>query len=110
MKAKLSSSPSSKGLDKIDVNVVLSKIMLNWFGIDRILYVVEYTRENMIRYDNMRDAWKKGVKYEFNEYRRYVTTNPIEALSWIERGVALVRVDGKRQCEWEEEYGIERER
>lgn len=106
MKAKLSSSPSSKG---IDVNVAISKIMLNWFGVDSILYNIEYTRENMIGYDNMRDAWKNGVKYEFNEYRRYVTTNPIEALDLMQRGINLVSVDGLRQCEWEEEYGIEAE-
>ena len=87
--------------------IAISKIMLNWFGVDNILANIDYTRENLIRYDNMRDAWKTGVSYEFNEYRRYVTTNPIEALEWMNRGINLVSVDGKRQCEWEEEYGIE---
>lgn len=94
---------------KTNRRIAISKIMLNWFGVDNILANIDYTRENMIRYDNMRDAWSKGVEYEFidKDYRRFVTKDPIEAWDWIERGINLERVGGLRPCEWEEEYGIE---
>ena len=94
---------------KINRRIAISKIMLNWFGIDSILYNIDYTRENMIRYDNIQGAWSKGVEYEFiDKYnRRFVTKDPIEAWGWIERGINLERVDDLCQCEWEEKYGME---
>lgn len=96
---------------KTNRHIAISKIMLNWFGIDSILNNIDYTRENMMRYDNIKDSWSKGVEYEFinKGNLRFVTEDPIEAWNWIERGLKMESVDGRRQLEWEKEYGIEKE-
>ena len=97
---------------KINRRIAISKIMLNWFGIDSILNNIDYTRENMIRYDNMRDSWcELRVSYSFNAGRERLlsTTNPITALRWMQAGMELVMVEGLCQREWEEEFGIEKD-
>lgn len=92
-----------------DINVV-SKIIVRWFGIDNIIDNIEDSYENITRYDSIKMLWRKGgVNYEFiNCYNiKFVTDDAIEALDWMQRGLTLVRVDGKCQREWEDEYGIE---
>ena len=96
------------GIDGQNRVNAITKIMVYWFGLDNI----KSNQENNLRYRAIRRWWyAENVEYAFynKKYQWYTTTDPVEALRWINEGDVLYYVDNMSKDDWEEEHGIELE-